>query len=145
MTESITEYGISENKPVNHPKEAIKVLKSYLIGWKNNDWKRMLKNSTATFKGFNKEDFFQQWFDKNKLLSFDINQIAGEEAIPAVADIEVTVTIKRDEEEISKTYTLRMIKEREAYMPSVNGRWGVNPPSSLKVFNNDVPIITVTN
>lgn len=145
MTEDVQEYLVDneqENEIVKHPKDVIKTIKSYFQGWKTKDWGRMLRASTLTFSRFNKEKYFDDWFGSIKLVSFGINEEVVKDSVPAIADVEVTVTIKIGKETIDKTCIVRMVQEKEAYLPSVNGIWGVNPPSSLRAINTDIPVIT---
>lgn len=122
---------MSNKKKINTNVKA--KLTEYLEAWKSKDWLGMLKASTHTFKVYNRPNYFDEWFGKSELLSYEILKEEPNN-LPAMQKVKVKVIFKRTEteEQIEATYDINLVQEIEPYQPSINGTWGINPPSSLK-------------
>jgi hypothetical protein len=131
----------------NMHKEVRKVIRNYLNAWKKQDWEAMLKSSTKTFKAYNKSSYFADWFGKTKLISYKVIEIKTDVGVLAKCDVVIHFELmpagKTDfetrESEIRES-EIRLIQEKAAYTASVNGVWGVNPPSSLRCLNPDTKV-----
>ena len=106
-----------------------------LDGWKSKRSEQMLDASTLTFKAWNRPSYFSNYFEDTKLLSYEILETVIEPETPAKAVVTIKVKATVEGAEITKRYNLILIREQTAYIPSVNGRWGVNPATLLQLFN----------
>ena len=110
-------------------------LTAYLNAWINMDWVKMLAKSTLTFKSMNSPSYFDNWMGKTQLLSFVIIEVKGKKATPAMCDVVVRVEVSFEGNAEIREYPVRLVQELEPYRASINGVWGVNPPSSLRFLN----------
>lgn len=111
-------------------KGAIEVLKKYLKAWKKGNLKEMLKHSTKTYRAYHKEDHFDEFIGSKKLQNFKIGKPI--KLGDAMEEVPVEITYTQKEENFTKQINPRIVCELEAYSPSVNGSWGVNPISTFK-------------
>jgi len=124
-----------KKKEWHFTEQAKNKISAYLAGWKDKYWEQMLRNSTLTFRSMNGIEYFENWFVKTNLLSYEIIKVKTKKITPAICDIVIKIEIEIDGKVESREYQVRLVQELEAYRASVNGVWGVNPPSSLRYLN----------
>jgi uncharacterized protein with HEPN domain len=114
-------------------KKAIEVLKEYLKAWKNRDYELMFRKSQKTYRAVHrdrKEADIEAFIGSKELTSYKLGDPL--ELGEAMVEIPVEIYYQQQKEKYHKMIKVRVIKEIEAYKPSVNGTWGVNPISAFR-------------
>ena len=118
--------------------EIIKVCMNFLKMWENHDWEGIQKYCQKTWveeghPTLSIVDWFESWFGVRALCSYSVTGYRVKTDCTVDVDVQVvfdnTMTGKKE----TKTMHARVLCEEAAYTPSVDGTWGVNPVSCLRM------------
>ena len=122
-------------------KTAAQALATFLEEYKKQDWKAMLSLCQPTWKAEleEPEDKLKQILGPFPLVSFKIGAILAVNLIGlqkkdvapegSIVDVEVDLVREGPRSELRQAVLIRVICEKEAYEPSLDGTWSVNPVS----------------
>ena len=99
-------------------------IEQFLKAWIANDKKLMYSHCQLTWKKNNSKTKLNKFFFQ-KLKGYSLLE---ERTKGAVSDIDIKLAFKDKTAKV----TARLICEEEAYKPSINGKWGLNPISLTK-------------
>lgn len=103
------------------------VLEKYLKAWMQKDYLKMYKHCQITWQGDHSQKNLEKLYKDINLSEYSIMEMV--EQGTAALRVGVLATINGEK----CTFDAMVICEVGAYAPSVNGVWGVNPISTLKV------------
>jgi len=112
---------------------AERALAEYISAWKNQNWNKMASFVQKTWLSTETDSagLLESWYDFKTLKGFEITKV--QKVSNVTYDITFVVQYEAVTNQISKKQiTARVIKETEAYTPSEQGQWGVNPNSAIK-------------
>jgi hypothetical protein len=117
--------------PPNSPERAFA---EFLNAWKNQDWDAMVKFTQKTWRSGEKNP--AEWLSFN----IGIKDLLGAEILnkntisDVMVDINVKVYYALGNEVGDETRVVRIVREIDAYKPSTQGEWSVNPISALRII-----------
>ncbi|MBX3045172.1 MAG: hypothetical protein KF896_15780 [Ignavibacteriae bacterium] len=123
MKQNISDFGIGT---------APRALFEFLEKWANRDWEGMSKITQITWRKNESHpiDWIQKWYSQKRLTSFKIKATYIDGLLArCIAELRFGI--------LRKNVQFRIIKESDAYQPSQDGQWGVNPIFGLKAFKGD--------
>ena len=113
-----------------------KILMEFLECWKKENFKRMVNFVQITWKsdhverGNEPKEILKNLYGHKKLIYFEIKDRKLTQGV--FVDINVVIKYKTPDGIFTKKIIPRIICEIEAYQPSKEGTWGVNPIGVLK-------------
>ncbi len=107
------------------------VLNNYLMAWKDGKPRKARKYTTLTYRNRTRKGSID-YLKNMKINDYKIIEI--EEYTKCVRDAKVNVTFQNDKNDETLGIKIRLVQEKEPYQPSINGVWGVNPISGLKLY-----------
>ena len=111
-----------------------RAMAEYLLAWQNEDWETMASWTQATWRegADNPPIDLMHWVGFKKLLGAEINPTQPIEASEVSTQLSVTLYYALNPTWIKKVSVQPfLVREDEAYSPSILGDWGVNPISML--------------
>jgi len=113
---------------VKSDKKVKKAIEKFLTAWQEKNWAKMVECIQLTWRTFHEDsaEWLRNWFGLKDLKEWKITGIkfVGEACRDIFVDIDYGRGVKR--------IKARVICEKDAYKPTIKGKWGVNPVSCLK-------------
>ncbi|HUV75789.1 MAG TPA: hypothetical protein VMW00_03940 [Dehalococcoidales bacterium] len=113
------------------PSSAERAFAGYLTAWKNKDWNGMAEFTQMTWRSENENpaQMLENAYGFKDLLGAEI--IKKSEVSDVMVDITATIYYRIAKVE-KKSITARVIRETAPNKPDPEGKWGVNPISTLR-------------
>ncbi|MBX3045291.1 MAG: hypothetical protein KIT33_12565 [Candidatus Kapabacteria bacterium] len=120
----VTDFGIGT---------AERTLAEYLEHWHNKNWAGMTKNSQLTWLK-NEENplkWIEDWHIHKHLKNYKV--IKSQKNSEVFVTVVVKCEIENNNKKLLANIQFNLIREKAPYKPDIEGVWGVNPISGLKV------------
>jgi hypothetical protein len=110
---------------------ARETMERFLGYWQKHDWRKMKKLLQVTWMATHnrkEKKFYKKWFGDWEIEKTKIEKInrIGE----CMSDAECILFLKGGNE---YNIRIRLVCEKKPYQPNINGKWGINPISCLKI------------
>jgi len=122
--------------------EAFITCHNFMKAWKNKNWKKILKYCQITWvKDGHPNQSAVDWLKHSLSHIAPLEWSLKERNVVGEATVDITLTVSmmvdmggyKTKQKVTKTRTARVICELDSYQPSIDGTWGVNPVSCLRV------------